>query len=48
MLNQICKVGELTPNGFFKTLSSCSPELVFPPHFFKIMVEVKASGHHMS
>ena len=35
-------VGEITPNGF--SLCSVPPELVFPPHFIKSVVEVKPSG----
>ena len=39
----VLRLGELTPDG----CSGCSvlpPELVFPPCFIKIVVEVKTSG----
>ena len=38
------RVGELTPNWFSGCSVHCPPELIFPPHFLKIVVEVKASG----
>ena len=36
-------MGRGAPNGFSGCSVSTSPELLFPPHFVKIVVEVKAS-----
>ena len=45
----VCNMAHLIGSGAYSkwvsnTLLSCLAELVFPPHFFEIVADVKASG----